>query len=128
MTRTGFGAVVQFEIVRTFRKPQFWIAAILLPVLFGVIGLVVAWSSAASSEASSSQSLDFDYVAPPGLISEQVAAAHHGSLMSDEAAGIERVKDGLLDAFFVYSGKSPGYEVAIYAQDRGSSSMAPTRS
>lgn len=119
MTGSGFTAIVRFEIVRTVRKPQFWIAAVLMPALFAIIAFAVAWSSAASPESSDSSTITFEYVAPTGLISEDAAAVLHGTPTDGRAAAVDRVKDGSLQALFVFTGSSPQYEVDIYAQDKG---------
>lgn len=107
--------VARFEVVRTFRKPQFWVAALLLPVLMAGVVLIMAWSG--TSKAVAGEPITFEYSDASGIISE-AAAEHLGGRPASPNAE-QRAKSGELSAFLKFPANPTTEPVTIVAADRG---------
>lgn len=98
--------VIKFEIIRTLKKPSFWISVLSIPVLIGVI-LGITYFSAASSEATQAEvnKEPFSLLVQDdsGIISESIIKSAGGTIISSNKQSVEAVKRrGKIDAFFYY--------------------------
>ena len=114
------GTIVSFEIRRTLRRPSFWLMTLLFPALMIVIGFI-AYTSASSADVDQSSQTDFsfEYTDPAGLIDPTFATAVKGTLITDEAAGVEGVRAGRSQAFFAYPANPTAQPTRVYGQDVG---------
>ncbi len=100
------GIVTKFEIIRQLKKPSFWIAVLLLPILLGgVIGLSILSSSSMDDEISDKNSKTDDTV-KVGLIDDakvvnKDVVPANVSFVEDKEKSIEAVKTGELDELYV---------------------------
>ncbi len=100
------GIVTKFEIIRQLKKPSFWIAVLLLPILLGgVIGLSILSSSSMDDEISDKNSKTDDTV-KVGLIDDakvvnKDVVPANVSFVEDKEKSIEAVRTGELDELYV---------------------------
>lgn len=104
--------VVRFEVIRSLKKPSFWIAAILIPVFFGIyiaIAALVGYNTSEAFESGTNTSNlrlgyydESDYLKSTTFINadkkEQTIEA-----ISSKDAGIEAVKKQEIDVFYYIS-------------------------
>ncbi|MBW4094162.1 MAG: ABC transporter permease [Acidobacteria bacterium] len=122
MARHNLGTVVSFEFTRTVKKRRFWIATLAIPVMLAIVFALVFisnQSTSSSADAQKNDKLNFSYVDASGLVNAQIAAAMGGSPASSESAALTAVKDGKLQALFVYPGDPAIGKIKIYAADQG---------
>ncbi|WP_125610539.1 ABC transporter permease [Specibacter cremeus] len=122
MARHNLGTVVEFEFVRTVKKRRFWIATLAIPVLLAVVFGLVFLSSSATKNTASEQKNDripFSYTDASGLVNPAVAAALGGTVETDPATAVARVRDGRLQAFFAYPAHPATEPVRVYGADQG---------
>ncbi|WP_426624475.1 ABC transporter permease [Leifsonia sp. McL0607] len=115
MSVNQVGVVTRFEFTRTIRRPQFWVAALLLPALMAGVILVMAW--AGSTKPTASDPITFEYTDQSGVISETAAAALGGKPAGADAEA--RAKSGELTAYLAFPADPTTGAVTIIASDRG---------
>ncbi|MFQ4148312.1 ABC transporter permease [Arthrobacter sp. LAPM80] len=122
MARHNLGTVVTFEFFRTIKKRRFWIATLAIPVLIGIVFTLVFASSASSqsqSEAQKNDKIPFTYTDASGLVAPAIAKAMGGSVEASPGTAVERVRDGALNAYFIYPANILKDPVLIYGADHG---------
>lgn len=105
MARHNLGTVIRFEVFRTLSKKRFWVIALSIPVLIGVVfALIYASNSSASSSADKQeqQRFSFGYLDESGLIVPSIVDSFGGHLVESEEAGTAEVREEKTDAFFVF--------------------------
>lgn len=107
--------VTRFEFVRTIRRPQFWVAALLLPALMAGVVLIMTWSGTVKPVAA--ELISFEYSDASGIISERAAARLGGRLAGPDAA--QRATSGQLTAYLQFPADPTTESVHILAADRG---------
>ena len=118
----NLGMVFKFEVLRTLKKPIFWLVAIGFPVMIGLMFGVVFWSNRATQEAAEKlqeQNFSIMMTDDSGLIKPEVAAAMKVQRVNSEAEGIEKVKHHQTDAYFYIPKNLEKDSVRIYGQDTG---------
>ena len=118
----NFGMVFKFEVLRTLKKPTFWLIALGFPVMIGLIFGIVFWSNRATQEAAEKlqeQNFSIMMTDDSGLIKPEVAAAMKVQRVDSEAEGIEKVKHHQTDAYFYIPKNLEKDSVRIYGQDTG---------
>lgn len=118
----NLSTVIQFEITRTLKKKSFWIMALAFPLMFGVIFTIIFFSNTTAENAakdSEKQQFSIIYKDDSGQISSQVAGALGAKTVSSKAEGIDKVKNGSVDAFFYYPSTLGKDKVDVYGKDVG---------
>ena len=118
----NLGMVFKFEVLRTLKKPIFWLVAIGFPVMIGLMFGVVFWSNRATQEAAEKlqeQNFSIMMTDDSGLIKPEVVAAMKVQRVNSEAEGIEKVKHHQTDAYFYIPKNLEKDSVRIYGQDTG---------
>lgn len=122
MARHNLGTVVNFEFFRTIKKRRFWIATLAIPVLLGIVfALVFASNSSSQSQANAQKNdkISFTYTDASQLIQPAIATAMGGTVETDPATAVGRVKDGKLNAYFAFPADPTKEDVQIYGADQG---------
>jgi ABC-2 type transport system permease protein len=122
MARHNLSTVISFEVTRTLSKRRFWIATLIVPVIFGiVIGLVTLSNSSTDATVNSQKSakFTFSYTDASGQVNPTIVKAIGGTVASDPAAAIAAVKNGKLDAFFAYPADPAKQSTKVYGVDQG---------
>lgn len=118
----NLGTVIRFEITRTLKKKSFWIAALAVPLIVGLVGVVIFFSNQATKTESNNLSKErysIGITDDSGILSPQLIKTVDAKSFTDPQAGEQAVKNGTLDAYFHYPkqiGKEP---VQIYGKDVG---------
>lgn len=118
----NLGMVFKFEVLRTLKKPTFWLIALGFPVMIGLIFGIVFWSNRATQEAAEKlqeQNFSIMMTDDSGLIRPEIAAAMKVQRVNSEAEGIEKVKHHQTDAYFYIPKNLEKDSVRIYGQDTG---------
>ncbi len=122
MARHNLGTVISFEVTRTFKKKQFWLTTLLVPVILGiVIALIVISNTTTESKVDSQKdaTLRFTYSDASGHIDPTLATAFGGTVAADEAQAIADVKSGTSAAYFAYPAKPTTQATMVYGADLG---------
>ncbi len=101
----NLGTVFSFEVIRTLKKKSFWIMALSLPALLGVIfGIVILSNQATENAVKDMQKQQFSAVVvdDSGLINPQLVTALGFSMSTDKNAALAEVKNNTIDAFIYY--------------------------
>ncbi|MDJ0322398.1 ABC transporter permease [Cryobacterium sp. PH31-AA6] len=122
MARHNLGTVISFEVTRTFKKKQFWLTTLLVPVVLGiVIALVVISNNSTASMVDSQKDavLTFTYSDASGHIDPTIASAFGGTVAGDGAQAIADVKSGKSAAYFAYPAQPATEATMVYGADLG---------
>lgn len=115
MRPSQVAVVTRFEFTRTIRRPQFWIAAFLLPSVMAAVILVMAW--AGSQRPAAAAPIQFEYSDLSGVVSSKVAGGLGGAPAEEGAA--QRARSGELTAYLAFPEDPTTQQVTIIAADRG---------
>ena len=89
--------VARFEIVRQLKKPAFWAATLLIPLLIGVIYLISFISAmSVETEPAFDENTKIAITDEAGVLSSAVPYV----VEADKEAGIQMVKDGKVDLYY----------------------------
>ena len=114
--------VLQFEVLRTLKKPSFWALTLLFPIMigaFGVLGSLGGQSAANSTVIGEQETLQFVYEDKSGLIDASLAEKRGGRLVPDATAHRQGVIDGTLDATIIFPPDLLKEPTVIVGKDRG---------
>ncbi len=118
----NFGMVFKFEVLRTLKKPTFWLIALGFPVMIGLVFGIVLWSNQATKEAADKlqeQKFSITMTDHSKLIKPEVAAVMKVQSVDSEAEGIEKVKRRQTDAYLYIPKNLEKDTIRIYGQDTG---------
>ena len=118
----NLGTVIKFELVRTLKKPAFWISVFAIPILIGVIGGIVAFAQISGSESQAEinkKPFSFSIMDETGLVSDQTLAKIGVTRSADKKSGIESVSSGKKDAFFYYPKNVTTAPIEVYNKNDG---------
>ncbi|MDO4271718.1 MAG: ABC transporter permease [Candidatus Saccharibacteria bacterium] len=120
----NFGIVYRFEVVRTLKKPSFWLSIVALPALFAIIfgisylsGKTTDDTQQKLAEEHFSLAITDDSRTIDNSIISQMKATEVSA--TDKDAAIDQVKNGKLDAYFYYPKDLATDKVEVYAKDVG---------
>ena len=101
--------VIRFEVMRSIKKPSFWAAAILIPVLFAFYIFIAAMSGYSAGEMldsatdTSNMTLGLydgaEYLKTTKIVNED-GNEQEFTLFDDEASGIAAVQNQEIDVFY----------------------------
>ena len=118
--------VIRFEVVRSLKKPSFWIAALLVPILLGFYIFVAAMSGYSAGEAfesgvnTSNMTLgvydEAEYLKITTVINSE-NNPQDLKTYDNKGTGIKDVQDGKLDVFYYLSKDfEKDHKVEIYVK------------
>lgn len=114
--------VLQFEVIRTLKKPSFWILTMLFPIMFAVfsiLGSLGGASAAKSATISEGETINFVYEDQSGMIDPEVATEAGGRKVNEAADFHESVIKGDLDAAITFPKALQTDTTVIVAKERG---------
>lgn len=114
--------VTLFEVIRTLKKPSFWLMSLSFPLLFGFLFALMYFSSSATSDAAeklAKEEFSIVVLDESGIIKPEILAEAKVQTVQDKAAAIQQVKQGEVDAFYYYPSDFTKEPVKIYAQNVG---------
>lgn len=118
----NISTVIKFEIMRTLRKKMFWVVALGMPVMAGVIVGIIFFSNKTTEDAVTNlekQSFTIQLTDKSGLISREYTDALNIARTDDKEAAVERVRSGKLDAYFYYPADLSKNKIEVYGKDAG---------
>lgn len=117
--RTNLATVIGFEITRTLKSKGFWIAGLIVPILFAGIIFISQASAQSADTGTTGASVTFEYADASGLVDPQVATALGGTVITDAGQGLEDVQEGRVDAFIDVPADPVTQPVSVAGADRG---------
>jgi ABC-2 type transport system permease protein len=118
----NLGTVIRFELVRTFKKPSFWLSVLAIPTLMGVIFGVVIFANQTSDkqqEAFNKQPFSLVVNDQSHLVSDAILDQLKASRVATKEEGIKNVQDGKVDAFFYYPKEITKDPIEVYNKNDG---------
>lgn len=118
----NLGTVFNFEVVRTLKKKTFWISALSFPVIMGLVFAVIFFSNQATQdavEAIEKQEFSIAIKDDSGLIAEPIKAALGAEQVDSLEAGVNKVENGEVDAFFYYPADLVKQKIEVHGQNVG---------
>lgn len=121
----NLGNIISFEIIRTLKKPTFWISAILMPVLIvGAVGLSTLsgyQSGKAAEEGIETEDLTMAIMDESEMINPELISQLAIKNIENKEAGIDEVKNGSLNVFYFIPKDLESESIEIYSQSSESS-------
>lgn len=118
----NFGTVLRFELVRTLKKPTFWLSVLAFPALFGLLGGIIYYSNSTQDTREKELAKEpFSLVVKDDskLVAPAAVASVRGEIVTDKTTGIERVRTGRSDAFFYYPADLTKEKIEVYNKNDG---------
>ena len=118
----NFNTVLRFELVRTFKKPSFWLSVLAIPVLMGVIFAVVIFANQTSDkqqEKFNKQPFSLVVDDESHLVSDAILGQLKASRVESKEEGIKKVQEGKVDAFFYYPKEITKDSIEVYNKNDG---------
>jgi len=118
----NFNTVLRFELVRTFKKPSFWLSVLAIPALMGIIFVVIIFSNQTSDkqqEEFNKQPFSLVVDDQSNLVSDAFLGQLKASRVGSKAEGIKQVQDGKVDAFFYYPKEVTKDPIEVYNKNDG---------
>jgi len=118
----NLGTVVRFEVSRTLKKKSFWIAALAVPIIVGLVGAVIYFSNKTTDTQSknlANEHYSLGVTDNSHLIVPEFLKAVGAVQMSDKTTGQAAVKSGKIDAYFYYPTEISKQPVEVYGKDVG---------
>ena len=118
----NLATVIRFELVRTLKKPSFWISVLAIPVLIGIVFAIIFFTNRTSEEnqaANLQEPFSLIVKDETGLISDQALATLDAERISTTEEGIAQVKSGAVEAFYYYPENIAKQGIQVYNQNNG---------
>lgn len=118
----NFNTVLRFELIRTFKKPSFWLSILAIPALMGIIFAVIIFSNQTSDkqqEEFNKQPFSLVVDDESKLVNDAILGQLKASRIESKAEGIKQVQDGKVDAFFYYPKEVTKEPIEVYNKNDG---------
>lgn len=118
----NLGTVVRFEVVRTLKKKSFWIAALAIPLIGGLVGAIIYFSNSSTAQESkklASETYSLGITDESHLIAPSLLKSVKAKPIQNKAEGQNDVRSGKLDAYFYYPSNVATQRVEVYGKDVG---------
>lgn len=118
----NLGTVIAFEVVRTLKKPTFWISVISIPVLLGVLFAIIFFSSKSSEEAQLAlerEGFSLLVLDESTVIQDSALEQLQAKRTTSKQAAIDAVSNATVDAFFYYPSDFTTHSIEVYNKNDG---------
>lgn len=118
----NFSTVLRFELVRTLKKPSFWLSILAIPALMAIVLTVVIFANKTSDkqqEDFNKQPFSLVIDDQSGIVTNETIAALSASRVGSKSEGIKQVQDGKVDAFFYYPKELTKDSIEVYNKNDG---------
>lgn len=118
----NLGTVLRFEVIRTLKKPTFWISILSLPIVGGLLFAIVYFSNAATKstlEKTQQEKFSFVVVDDSKKVTTELVQSAGGSVATHPDDALEQVKAGRVDAFFHYPQDLAKEPIRVYNKNEG---------
>lgn len=118
----NFSTVLRFELIRTLKKPTFWLSILSVPLLIGIIFGVVYFSNVSTSsreEEVRKEPFSLLLQDETKLIQDATVSSLKATRTTDKQSAIEKVRTGKIDAFFYYPKDIAKQPIEVYNKNDG---------
>lgn len=118
----NFSTVLHFELIRTLKKPSFWLSILSIPALTGVIFAVIFFANKTSTiREEQVRNAPFSLVVQDqtGIVGDDALTQLKAGRTDDKAKSIDDVRTGKLDAFFYYPEDLTKQPIEVYNKNDG---------
>lgn len=118
----NFSTVLRFELVRTLKKPTFWLSILSIPIVISIIAAVIYFSNTTTeSREAEVRKTPFSLVVldQTDIIHDATLREIKASRVTDKQAGIDQVLTGKTDAFFYYPKDIAIKPIEVYNKNDG---------
>lgn len=118
----NFGTVLRFELIRTLKKPSFWISFLSVPLIFAVVFGIIYFSNTttqAAQEELEQEPFSFVVLDDSKLIAPATLEQLEAETVDSKQTGINQVKTGQTDAFFYYPENLSKQPVEVHNKSEG---------
>lgn len=118
----NFSTVLRFELIRTLKKPSFWLSILAIPALTGIIFAIVFFANKTSQNREEEvRNAPFSLAVEDQtkIINDDTLATLKATRVSDKNAAINDVKAGKIDAFFYYPDDLRKHPIEVYNKNDG---------
>lgn len=122
MAQHNLTTVIGFEFLRVVKKRRFWLGALAVPVGIAVLFALIFISNQSTDQTAKNQKnaqFEFTYTDESGLVTDAIGTTFGGKKAADGDQAIADVKNGTLDAYFVFPADPATEPVHVYAVDTG---------
>lgn len=112
--------VIKFEVLRTIKKPNFWIAALSVPLVYAVIfglGWLSGMQTKEDQDKLAKESFSFEIQDESGYISSEIVKNVNGVLSNNKIGSIEKVRAGKIKAFYYLPKNLEKEPVEVYGEN-----------
>lgn len=118
----NFWTVLRFELVRTLKKPTFWMSVFSVPLIFAVV-IAIMYFSMSTSEAAhdelQQEPFSVAILDESELLGQPPLDQLEALAVDSKQAGIEQVRGGKTDAFFYYPSNLAENPIEVYNKNDG---------
>jgi ABC-2 type transport system permease protein len=114
--------VIRFEVRRMLKKKSFWLAALALPVIFALVGIIIFFANKTTRDVGqqlSSERYSLGITDDSKLLSPTLITAFEATTIANKEEGTSAVKNGQLDAYFYYPSNISDQPVEVYGKEVG---------
>jgi ABC-2 type transport system permease protein len=118
----NLSTVIGFEVTRTLKKKNFWIAALAVPIIIGLVGIIIFFSNKATqtqTEKLASEQYSIGVTDDSHFVAPSLLKSVGATPIANKAAGQQAVQAGKLDAYFYYPSDISNQAVEVYGKDVG---------
>jgi len=118
----NLGTVVKFEVIRTLKKKSFWIAALAIPLVAALVGVIIYFSSKTTGDMGrqlNNERYSLGITDDSKLLSPDILRSVSAQAVASPADGQEAVRLGKLDAYFHYPADIKKQPVEVYGKEVG---------
>lgn len=118
----NFSTVLRFELIRTLKKPSFWLSILAIPALTGIIFAIVFFANKTSQNREEEvRNAPFSLAVEDQtkIINDETLATLKATRVRDKNAAINDVKTGKIDAFFYYPDDLKKHPIEVYNKNDG---------
>lgn len=118
----NFSTVLQFELIRTLKKPSFWLSILAIPALTGVIFAIVFFANSTTinrEEQVRNTPFSLTVQDQTNIISDATLNNLKATRALDKKAAINDVRTGKIDAFFYYPEDLTKQPIEVYNKNDG---------
>lgn len=118
----NLSTVIRFEVYRMLKKKSFWLAALAIPAVTALVGLVIFFANKTTSDVGkelSNERYTLGITDESHLLSTYLTASLGAKNIATKEEGEAAVKNGQLEAYFYYPKEISKQPVEVYGKEVG---------
>lgn len=109
--------VIKFELIRTFKKPSFWIGVLSLPAIWLIVGGIAYFTgqqTTSQMEELAKETFSFEITDESQIVSPKSVEDLGGKISTNKQSSIEKVQKSELDAYYFIPKDLSKEKVEVY--------------